>query len=773
MRTELRRTAAQDAALAGAGLALVLASMAALVPLVQGSGWWWTGALVALAIFAGGFGMRAARVPAALVPPAELLLALGILTLLFGEGAVLGVVPTAATFESFGDLGAAAAATIREQTAPVSADEGLRFLLAAGAAVVAVVVDVLAMSLRAPAFAAFAVALPLAVPIIILGELELGLVVLVAALYLLLLWVDVRVRRNDAEPPAPGLPRAHADRRGRTSPAIGSAVALAGAGLLLASIVASSLPMTGGGIGSGSISGGTRVTPFVDLAADLRRPAARQVLHYTTSDDERVYFGLMTLDEIDGAVWRPSESALDRSRDVARFDRPAGLAEDVAVDEQDVRVWVDRLDSSWLPVPAPVASVEGLEGDWYWDASTRAVRSAAASSDAQEYTVSRLVVEPTAEQLRAASLAEVPADFERFTELPEELPASVADALAEVTADAATPYDAATALQAWLRGPTFDYSLDTPVEAGYDGGSLEVVEEFLDVRSGFCVHFASTMAIMARAEGIPARIVLGYMPGDSSGTVIDGRSRRNIDSHDLHTWPELYFEGVGWVPFEPTPGRGVVPDYSRVTSPEAGDPETPATSAPGQPGATTTPTASAPVRPAETIDPEQQAEAQAEAVNLQTGVGVLACLILLLLPALLRALRTALRRGRILDGGADGARAAWSEVRDTAVDLGEVPDHAATVRGFAARIRADSPGFRARDAEPAVLALERITVAVERAEYARPGDVDAPTPADVDLAVAALRAERPWWRALLSIAAPRSFAIYVVDRAGALLQRRA
>lgn len=77
------------------------------------------------------------------------------------------------------------------------------------------------------------------------------------------------------------------------------------------------------------------------------------------------------------------------------------------------------------------------------------------------------------------------------------------------------------------------------------------VSEFLAQRRGYCEQFAGTYAAFARAVGLPSRVVVGYTPGELRD---DGRYY--VQGKHAHAWPEIYFDGVGWVPFEPTPGRG-------------------------------------------------------------------------------------------------------------------------------------------------------------------------------------------------------------------------
>ena len=110
--------------------------------------------------------------------------------------------------------------------------------------------------------------------------------------------------------------------------------------------------------------------------------------------------------------------------------------------------------------------------------------------------------------------------------------------------------------------------LDQLLEQGYDAGGMGTLEEFLAVRTGYAGHFAPAMAVMARELGIPARVAVGYLPATGPEESSDGREPFGdaadpgvfaVLPRDAHAWPELWFEGSGWVRFEPTPGTGALP----------------------------------------------------------------------------------------------------------------------------------------------------------------------------------------------------------------------
>jgi hypothetical protein len=144
--------------------------------------------------------------------------------------------------------------------------------------------------------------------------------------------------------------------------------------------------------------------------------------------------------------------------------------------------------------------------------------------------------------LRAAG-SDYPPDVARLYLALPDLPARVRALAQEVATGAATPYDQALALEAYLRQFPYDLTIAEP-PAGRD-----VVDYFLfDGRAGYCDYYASAMVVMARSLGIPARLAIGYATGD-----YDPNSRAFVvREENAHSWPELYFPGAGWVRFEPT-----------------------------------------------------------------------------------------------------------------------------------------------------------------------------------------------------------------------------
>ncbi|MGI9824020.1 transglutaminase TgpA family protein [Agromyces sp. Marseille-Q5079] len=714
-------TPVQRLALTTASFVLMATAIMALGPLIAGSGWWWLCAFVSAGVLFAGAGLRAVRVPGGLVPVLEAVVLLMLLTLLFGGSTgLLFLVPLPDTFALFGELFSGAQRTIAQQSVPAVTVPALSFALALGVGVLSILLDVLVQVARRPAFAAVPVIVPLLIPgFIVESGVGLLVLVLVAASYLLLLRVDVRVNRAARFEHArdDGVTTVTAPRRVPVASTLGASLGVAGVGIVVASMLAVSTPSISTslllGTGSQSTLFARGVSPFIDLGRDLRRPEARPAFRYLARDGDRPYFTLLTLDRFEGDVWSVADRPVDGDNTVDAMGAPVGLSPDVETSEHPIDVLVNEVRTTWLPVPYPSTSVEGLRGSWFWDEDSLTVRSADTNTAGQRYEVTRLAVEPTVVQLREAGPA-TSVDA-RYLELPEEMPEIIGATAVNLASGAATPYDAAVAIQAYLRSPDFRYSTEAPVEGGYDGGGFDVIGAFLEQKQGYCVHFASTMAVLAREAGIPARISIGYTSGTPTTDRVDGVQRVEVDTHDLHAWPELYFEGVGWVPFEPTPGRGSVPEYSR---PGAG--QSPTSVLPTGPASSTAPSG----RPE--LDPDRGLAGQTSDPFANSGAlrvipilfGIVA---LLAIPSLVRALQRGARRRRIRQGR-EAADAAWREFVATATDIG-IGVESGTPRAIASLVAA-RPAFH----EPVVrAALLRLRDAVERARFG-PDDGREPAP---------------------------------------------
>lgn len=159
------------------------------------------------------------------------------------------------------------------------------------------------------------------------------------------------------------------------------------------------------------------------------------------------------------------------------------------------------------------------------------------------YTVISAISGADEDTLRAAGDDYPDWILDRYLQLPLYLPSRVRDLAEEVTGDHDNVYDKATALERYLREIKYNELIEAPPE-GRDG-----VDYFLfDIREGYCDYYASAMAVMARAVGIPARVAAGYGQGEYNPDTEAYRVREK----DAHAWVDIYFPRFGWVEFEPT-----------------------------------------------------------------------------------------------------------------------------------------------------------------------------------------------------------------------------
>ncbi|MGC0404026.1 transglutaminase-like putative cysteine protease [Streptomyces sp. SAI-126] len=758
--------------------AATLMAACALLPLVEPVTW------IVQAAFLLGVqtvtGAVARRIPLArpLTVAAQALVTLAMLTLIFArDHAFLGLIPGPGAFVHFGDLLQQGGDDIARYAIPAPLEsDGIKLMVFGGVLVVGLMVDTLAVTFRSAA--------PAGLPLLALYSVAAGLSeghgdwlwFLVAAIgYLLLLLAEGRDRLSQWGRVFGGAPRSPGVDSGPVAPVrTGRRIGVASLGIAL--VVSAVLPSmngglldaTGAGVGAGNGNGGTisAVNPLLSLRDSLNVDEDRQVLSVRTgsNDISNLYLRIVSLDDFDGRTWKPSKRSIGAvPKD---FPTPIGLGSDVKRTEVETTIsaanWYEQ---SYLPMPYPPSGVQ-VRGNWRYEPEGMAlVGDHGQNTRGLTYDVKSLDVEPTAEQLAAAP-APPPALERDYTELPDSLPAVVAKTAREVTAGAKNPYEQAVALQDYF-AVTGGFEYDTQVQVG-DGPNA--IANFLRDKQGFCVHFSFAMAAMARSLGIPARVAVGFAPGtpQADGTV-------SVGLKDAHAWPELYFEGVGWTRFEPTPTRGTVPSY---TIPEVGGSVDPGVARPSA-GSSTAPSASASasdscspqLRKLEACDSASPAAAAAQdgggpwwAVQGQwwylkllfwTLLG-LVVLSVPLMPMLWRLRTRSVRLGAHGRSDADAAAytlAAWQELTDTAWDFGIAPDDSQTPRKAAARI------VRLGHLEPtAAASVHRVADAVEQVLYAPHPRPTAGLAQDVLRVIGGLRESVSRGTRARALIAPRSTA---------------
>ncbi|MCF1598509.1 transglutaminase TgpA family protein [Streptomyces muensis] len=708
--------------------AATLMASCALLPLVSPVTWL-IQAFFLLAIQTG-VGMATRRVPLArpLTVAVQALVALMLLTMVFAnKQAIIGVIPGPEAFRHFGDLLQAGADDVSRYSIPAPLSDGIRLMLIGGVLVIGLAVDTLAVTFRSAA--------PAGLPLLALYSVAAGLAdgagdwlwfLVAAAGYLMLLLAEGRDRLSQWGRVFGGAPRgAGGDATGAVAP-VRTGRRIGAVALGIALVVPVALPaMNGGlldaagtGVGSGSGSGGTisAVNPLVSLRDSLNVEEDREVLtlRTDTADLSNLYLRIVSLDDFDGTTWQPSKRNIQAVPD--EFPTPFGLGPDVKRTQVETTISAaDWYAQNWLPMPYPPSGVD-ITGNWrYEPLGMTVVGDRRQTTRGATYTVRSLDVQPTAEQL--ANAPEPPSALKReFTELPDSLPSVVARTAREVTEGATSHYEQAVKLQEYF-AITGGFQYDTNVRVG---SGREAIARFLKDKQGFCVHFSFAMAAMARSLGIPARVAVGFAPGTPQSA-----SSVSVGLRDAHAWPELYFEGVGWTRFEPTPTRGSVPEYTQSDSPGSTLPDVarPTQSASTGPSASPSASESCAGRNPELCASESPAAAPATDddgpkwyLALAWALGGAAALLIPLAPMLWRQRTRAKRLGGHGRTQADvslHALAVWQELTDTAWDFGIAPDDSQTPRKAAARI------VRLGHLDPAAAAsVHRVADAVEQVLYA-------------------------------------------------------
>ncbi|RKQ34225.1 hypothetical protein C1C97_009945 [Kocuria tytonis] len=698
------------------------------------SGPWWVppvAATVATVLLVTG-AARWLRLPSALVTVLGLAALLLALTVLHLSGhALLGFIPTSGTFTAASRLWGGSGDFVSRDAAPYGAHPGLSFVLCALVGLVTVFMETVLVGLRMAGLTCVGVLALLVVPALTLpGSINpLGLAA--AALAALALLAGSRAwgaTRDQRIAPAPGgVPRA----------------LLVVAGVLAVVLF---VPTVMPGFFNGAFPQGSSFTaerasgvgPLRAVGQDLRTREPARRFSYTTSDDRAQYMRLLTLSDFSQDEWFPDTEHLDEDLsglgDGARNTVPRGP-------EITAKVTLDDFTEHWLPAPYAPVGVAGLGADgWGWSPRDLSVHSASSGMSGGSYTVTSAPPQATPEALRRAPAAAPDAAMADYLRLPADRPQSLADAARQFTDGARTDYDRALAIQNRLR-TDFRYDVDAPLAQGYDAGGMAALGTFMKTRAGYSGHFAPAMALMARELGIPARVAVGYLPTTQRQDA-NGAPAFPVGTGDSHAWPELYFTGVGWVRFEPTPGVPSTPDYAPDTPRDADDGASPssgpgesATASPSEPpsGRPSAPPSGTPQnqQPTDRPEPPEQRPAALPIPwwALAAAVLVPVLLVLLALPRWLRGRRRRRRLAALRDASLTPQRragAAWDEFCALAEDYGVTSRPSDTPRARARHLAAGIPA-----AHPAV---RRLVADLESASYGAPDAQWAPSATAEDLA---------------------------------------
>jgi hypothetical protein len=514
--------------------------------------------------------------------------------------------------------------------------------------------------------------------------------------------------------------------RRSTSLLVSTLLAATMVGVTAGSAMAAFIPESGllawrtqSGIGSGLYGSGS-FNLFVGLQQSLVELSDEPMFYARVSEsappNREIYWKLITLDVFDGELWAASDQSFAKGGN-PRWEQPewefqgpttrvaaniriaglsgqylpslyspVGLTSDeplitesfrvrqdgsIAVDLQVIDDWTYQLDAD-LPVP---------------DIAALATRNGALSpmfQTAAEAGVFGATPQEASDSTRPESLSD-------YTSLPSSVSDELRSLARDLVSGGSTPFERALLLEAYFRDPgQFTYS--TGVDTGHSSLDLEdwlTDPDSRNYRTGYCEQFATAMGVLARAIGIPSRVVLGFTPGDVE-TQADGSEVVVVRENNAHAWVELWMDGQGWVRFDPTPrSDGINPS---LTGDEVGFDPRSYLPAPGETGAGSE-------SPAASVTPDRLDEGEEFLPGPQATTGGAAGVDrpswLWLIPLVGLAVMSIpvyklMRRRRRLTRISDGDVAtAWKEIVDRLADLGTKVDPAQTPLEIARRESAD------------------------------------------------------------------------------------
>ena len=358
------------------------------------------------------------------------------------------------------------------------------------------------------------------------------------------------------------------------------------------------------------------------------------------------------------------------------------------------------------PVFAAPKSIDGLTGTWTWSSQGQNLNGNVHAG--QTYTESVAQPNPTDDQLASAKPATSASqgDTDELA-LPPDVPASVRSLVSGIVNGKDSAYAKARAISDYFHNPAngFGYSLQTK-----GGESSSDLVDFLNAKVGYCQQYAAAAAVMMRIAGVPARVVLGY-----THTAPNASGQFTVTTDDAHAWVEADFEGLGWIPFDPTPltGSQAARAVSLPWAPQASASAVSTAENPHQTGSVGVAgqSASLSASSAGASATSRHSDRLQNVIWVVVGLVITLLIVASLIPAAIRMRR---RRRWLRLGSRGRIDLLWDELRDTAVDLELGWTSARTPRQVADWLREMALAPAAGDA------LRELAAAVEVERYARP-----------------------------------------------------
>jgi transglutaminase-like putative cysteine protease len=684
---------------------------------------------------------------------------------MFAGGQLWYGLPGPASWARLAELATECVTVMQRYAAPIPSSEGVQFLFVASIALLAILVDFLAITEDMPGVAG----LPLLAAFLTAAanggsSLSPWFFVVAAAMWLVLIARQGRgrVQRWSTTVASIRTPVVQTDVESQVMWGYGNVARQLGLAAVVAAVLLPAIIphlstryiLDGLGRSDGSIGREGRVgfNSTVDLTRSLQSGDDNIVMTYRTSAPTAPPLRVVVASTYAGGEWTPRPV----STPTQQLNQSRVISSQVAVTDRQLQVESNYLSPPHVASVGPVVATAFGDTQWYADPSTGDLY---AQARPDSYSLTYREVDASSEQLQDGVAGAPSGRGDPEVQASTTVDAAIAgplDAITDtVTAGATSAYAAAAAIQKWLRSDGgFTYSLQLPTSV-LDSNGRQIGDptlRFLTSKTGYCVQFASTMVMMARAKGIPARMAIGFLPGTQDDGVF------TVRSSDAHAWPELYFPGAGWMRFEPTPAvrTGAAPTY---TIPAAAP----------VPGATTAPTTDpAATGSATTTDrdpgaPEVDGPAVADTSTFADRAQawfrdpwhvVLVALLLGLLGSLVLPLTAHVvnrRRRARAASPAELAEVQWDELVTRLGDLGVPhPSGGGTLREWRQHyVREAYLDGRADEA------MGHVVATLERSRYARPGSSPTELAGDIRTVTRTAATNRPWPQRLRAFLLPQ------------------
>lgn len=470
----------------------------------------------------------------------------------------LGILPTTSSVHDISKLIQQARQAMQAEHAPLPSTEGLRLLVASALTGLVCLTDVLGVLLRRPLLAAAPLLEVLAVASATSSRAANPFWFAAAAIgFLLILLSGTRLQDRAWGPSVDG-------SAGR----LGGGRRMAVTGIVAALIIPVLLPSVptnllaraahhnGAGNGSGSGGGQVVLSSLASLRGSLQRPTPAVLFQVQVRPgDSPFYIRQEVDDQLTNNGWQPSGTKFGNPTTLPLAQANFPVAPNTSTGRPTVQAFqinaqfsIYGLGGQTLPILSNPTQLR-TSGQGTWNSRTASVFDVSLKRN-QSYTEDVQQLAPTIGQLEAASGWTGSGDpqlDQQYLQLPSQ-PSEVVQLADRLTGGLTSPYDKAKAISDYFTDGKngFNYSLSAPADDG-----RQAIVTFLDKKEGFCQQYAAAAALLMRQAGLPSRVIIGYThrAPDSSGVF-------NVTTADAHAWVEVYFNSIGWIPFDPTPLSG-------------------------------------------------------------------------------------------------------------------------------------------------------------------------------------------------------------------------